>query len=94
MKERRQGDRRKRLLAMLVLLASFYVALFVWPTPWRYDRVGRTPVRTNRVTGEVEFLNLEGWQPALPAANADVRRDATAPPKAPPPAERAATGSP
>lgn len=64
--DRRRGDRRHRLLAVLGLVAFFYLALFVWPTPWRYDRVGRTPVRTNRITGDVEYLNLQGWQPALP----------------------------
>jgi hypothetical protein len=66
MKNRRKGDRKHRMIAMLVVLGSFYIAMFVWPTPWRYDRVGRNPVRTNRVTGMVEILNLEGWQPALP----------------------------
>ena len=73
MHDRRRGDRRNRLLAILFLLTWFYVGLFVWPTPWRYDRVGNTPVRTNRVTGEVEYLNLQGWQPALPPL--DVHRD-------------------
>lgn len=66
MQERRQGDRKHRLLATLVLLGSFSFGLFVWPTPWRYDRVGKTAVRTHRVTGDIEFLNLQGWQPALP----------------------------
>ena len=72
--ERRRGDRRKRLLCILALITSFYFGLFVWPTPWRYDRIGKTPIRTNRVTGEVEYLNLQGWQPALPPL--DVRRTA------------------
>lgn len=64
--ERRRGDRRHRLLWTAVVLATLYIALFVWPTPWRYDHVGRTAVRTHRVTDQVEFLNLQGWQPALP----------------------------
>ena len=63
--ERRRGDRRRRLLWVFSLLLSFYVAVFVWPTAWRYHQVGRTPVRTNRVTGEVQYLNLQGWQPVL-----------------------------
>jgi hypothetical protein len=66
MQERRKGDRKYRLLAICCLLASSYFGLFVWPTPWRYDRVGKNPIRTNRVTGDVEILNLQGWQPALP----------------------------
>ncbi len=60
---------------MLALLATFYVTLFIWPTPWRYDHVGKTPVRTNRITDQVEYLNLQGWQPALPPV--DVRRQVT-----------------
>jgi len=66
MHDRRRGDRRHRLLSIFGLLVGSYFGLFVWPTPWRHDRVGRNPVRTNRVTGEVEILNLQGWQPALP----------------------------
>jgi hypothetical protein len=65
MLERRKGDRRHRLLALLALLGGIYGGLFVWPTAWRYDRLGKTPIRTHRVTDEVEFLNMQGWQPAL-----------------------------
>jgi hypothetical protein len=75
MLERRKGDRRHRLLAFLALLGGMYGGLFVWPTAWRYDRVGRTPIRTHRVTDDVEFLNMQGWQPALPPL--DVRRRAS-----------------
>jgi len=75
MLERRKGDRRHRLLALLALIGGIYGGLFVWPTAWRYDRIGRTPIRTHRVTDEVEFLNLQGWQPALPPL--DVRRRAS-----------------
>jgi hypothetical protein len=67
--DRRRGDRRRRLLWLLGLLIGFYTAVFVWPTAWRYHKVGNTPVRTNRVTGDVEFLNLQGWQPVLPATD-------------------------
>ena len=65
LQERRKGDRRYRLLGLLALLATFYFGIFIWPTPWRYDHIGKNPVRTNRVTGAVEILNLQGWQPAL-----------------------------
>jgi hypothetical protein len=64
---RRRGDRRRRLLWVLSFVSSFYVAVFVWPTAWRYHQVGNTPMRTNRVTGHVEYLNLQGWQPVLEA---------------------------
>ena len=67
--ERRRGDRKRRLLWVFSLLLSFYVTVFVWPTAWRYHKVGNTPIRTNRVTGEVEYLNLQGWQPVLQAFN-------------------------
>jgi len=66
MENRRRGDRRHRLAALLIVTAGFYCALFVWPTPWRYDHIGKNPVRTNRVTGDVEILTLQGWQPELP----------------------------
>jgi hypothetical protein len=72
MKDRRRGDRRHRLGVLLLLTAGSYWALFVWPTPWRYDHIGKNPVRTNRVTGDVEILTLQGWQPELPPV--DVRR--------------------
>ena len=63
--ERRRGDRRRRLLWVFSLVLSFYVTVFVWPTAWRYHQLGNTPMRTNRVTGEVQYLNLQGWQPVL-----------------------------
>jgi hypothetical protein len=66
MQNRRHGDRRHRLISVLTFTAGFYCALFVWPTPWRYDHIGKNPVRTNRVTGDVEILTLQGWEPALP----------------------------
>ena len=63
--ERRRGDRRRRLLWVFSLVLSFYVTVFVWPTGWRYHQLGHTPMRTNRVTAEVQYLNLQGWQPVL-----------------------------
>ncbi|MFN2385336.1 MAG: hypothetical protein ABR576_03460 [Thermoanaerobaculia bacterium] len=65
--DRRRGDRRRRLLWVFSFLLTFYFSVFVWPTAWRYHQVGNTPMRTNRVTGQVEFLNLQGWQPVLDA---------------------------
>lgn len=66
MQNRRRGDRRRRLLWVFGLVVAFYTSIFVWPTAWRYHQVGHTPMRTNRVTGHVEYLNLQGWQPVLP----------------------------
>jgi len=83
LQERRRGNRSRRLLAILLLLVTSYIAVFVWPTAWRYHQFGKTPMRTNRVTGEVEYLNLQGWQPVLPPL--DVKRQATKPQKPQPP---------
>ena len=43
-------------------LAGIAFALFIWPTPWQYDKSGRLSVRTERITGEVQSLGYEGWQ--------------------------------
>lgn len=51
-------------------LAAIVVALafFVWPTPYRYDRIvwrekDQLPVRINRFTGTAEMLSIYGWKP-------------------------------
>ena len=49
-------------IALLFLILAF--SYWVWPTPWRYDRLGNTTARTNRFTGKVEFLSYDyGWHP-------------------------------
>lgn len=57
----------------LGILAVLFV-YFVWPTPWRYDRVGGEslsyPVRINRLTGAAQRLHplsME-WIPERPPA--------------------------
>ena len=54
-----------RLLAAIALtvLVGLVAALLVWPTPYTYDRTvqinGRwTPVRTDRLTGQIEPITL------------------------------------
>lgn len=47
------------MLVALAVAGAF--AYFIWPTPYRYDRLGPTPVRTNRFTGRSEQLTLQGW---------------------------------
>lgn len=52
----------------LVLLMAFGFACYVWPTKYRYDHVtlsgSEYPVRTNRFTGETEFMRgFHGWVP-------------------------------
>jgi len=49
-----------RALAVLIAVAIFFAA-FVWPTMYRYDRIGYgpgvdSPVRINRFTGYTEIL--------------------------------------
>lgn len=58
-------ERARWRLAMIALAATF--AYFVWPTPWRYDRLrgvegNEMPVRVNRFTGTTQLLSPNGWQ--------------------------------
>ena len=57
------------LVIMITVLASVagIFAYYVWPTPYRYDHIGRGqfgtyPVRINRFTDQVEILYQDGWQ--------------------------------
>jgi len=51
------------ILAALALLGLF--ALCVWPTLYVYDHFhwkdNSRPVRTNRLTGRAEMLDVDGW---------------------------------
>lgn len=56
---------------LLLALTVLAVALFVWPTLYRYDRTaipgwGQTLVRTNRFTGKSAYLSAAGWMTAEP----------------------------
>jgi hypothetical protein len=63
---------------ILVFAAAFL--WFVWPTQYRYDRLGGSgpssaPVRIDRLTGRAEILTWEGWKPlghSEPTAHEDV----------------------
>jgi len=57
--------RVRNLSVTLVFLLLVYTAMYIWPTQYRYDHLGNTPVRTNRVTGQVEFMTLCGWTPEM-----------------------------
>ena len=55
-----------RVLLVTAILAA--IAMFVWPTRWRYDHmtVGNDtyPVRIHRVTGHADvLLPGDGWTP-------------------------------
>ncbi len=53
---------RRTLMAVAVAVASLFAA-FVWPTQWRYERVGQssTLVRINRLNDRVQALRSGGW---------------------------------
>lgn len=55
---------RWRLVSIGIATAFAY---FVWPTPWRYDRLrgvqgNEVLVRVNRFTGTTQLLSPAGWQ--------------------------------
>jgi hypothetical protein len=66
-----------RFIPKLAIWAAGVVLLvvlgyLVWPTPYRYDHMGSTVVRINRVTGRAQALGSRGWHdlaaagPAVP----------------------------
>ena len=70
--------KRRTILATAAAAAALIVVAlgwFVWPTPWRYDRLQyganrEVMVRINRVTSEADALIPgEGWIPWTPPPN-------------------------
>lgn len=49
------------IISITILTIVIFIAAFVWPTMYRYDRFYKTVVRTNRFTGNAEMLTTEGW---------------------------------
>lgn len=47
------------------------MGVLFWPTVYRYDKIDRLLVRTNRVTGFTEYFSGGGWNPQR-----DSRREA------------------
>lgn len=43
------------------IILLLLVGYFVYPTLYRYDKLGQQPVRINRITGVAERLGLNGW---------------------------------
>lgn len=39
-----------------------WLGFIVWIEPYRYLKLGQSPVRVSRITGATEKLYLEGWQ--------------------------------
>jgi len=55
---------RHTVIASIILVAIAFAA-FVWPTPFRYEKLQRgnstVLVRMNRFTGVAEYLTTTGW---------------------------------
>lgn len=60
--------------ALLVVITTI-LAVFVWPTRYRYDSAGENYLRMDRFTGKIERLTKTGWRPLATSAP-----DAIAPP--------------
>ena len=41
---------------LIIVAAMSLFGYFVWPGPWEYRNLGELPTRTNRLTGEVQYL--------------------------------------
>lgn len=54
-----QKERLENALILLIVVLWF---LFIWPTPYRYHKLGTSDVRSNRFTGRVEYLTSSGWK--------------------------------
>jgi hypothetical protein len=60
----------QRILAVTVVgIFAFGWIYYVWPTPWNHGRLDGDTIRTNRFTGEVQYLTLTGWVSGRPIIN-------------------------
>lgn len=74
MESQKAGDpaRRMRLgISVTGAVVVVLLAMFVWPTRWRYETLRGThgealPVRIDRFTGSAEVLTISGWNRAEP----------------------------
>jgi hypothetical protein len=74
-------------LCALAFAVAAALAVLVWSTAWRYDRLtvnGNTfPIRVNRFNGQTEILRgMSGWVQV--DSESDTSHSPTAPPAAPP----------
>jgi len=57
--------KKSTVLATLGIAVFVVLALYVWPTIYKYDHIkldtNDYPVRINRLTDKTEFLLLDGW---------------------------------
>jgi hypothetical protein len=75
-----QMPNTKELLASAVIVFVVFVAAFVWPSAYRYDRLNTLPVRINRFTGTTEVLTGEGWKVLQQSGNLLAAGEAALPP--------------
>jgi hypothetical protein len=57
-------DKVALLICAMVCVTLIICGILFWPTFYRYDKLGRLPVRINRITGYTEILSPSGWSPA------------------------------
>jgi hypothetical protein len=55
-----------RSLIALAILSIFFLAVFAWPTRYRYDHWKDVPVRIDRFSGRAEVLDYDGWRELKP----------------------------
>jgi hypothetical protein len=46
---------------LVIALGIVLLAVLIWPTLYRYDRMYDRPVRINRITGTAQVLSASGW---------------------------------
>jgi hypothetical protein len=56
-------ERSAIIVCAMVCTALIICGILFWPTLYRYDKLGKFPVRINRITGYAEQLSTSGWWP-------------------------------
>ena len=61
----RRALKRSLIPTLLCAIILIGVAVFVWPTRYRYDHMGivgnNFPIRTDRLSGKTEWADPRGW---------------------------------
>jgi hypothetical protein len=52
---------------LAIVIGIVLLAVLIWPTLYRYDRMYDRPVRINRLTGTAQVLSASGWRTLGPA---------------------------
>ena len=61
-------DYKKTAIAAVGIIVAL-MAVFVWPTLYKYDKHGpeQRVIKINRITGDVSVLTYQGWTDLRPA---------------------------